>query len=95
MIALTRVWERVGRVLARIILASFVCFYAIVEYWAGGLVVNTRGGWRVGAGRAEGRGRRWATTAAQTLKGGHSAEVSGGTAALPNDMMLDRAPAPA
>ena len=49
----------------------------------------------VAGGGAEGRGRRWATTAAQTLKGGRSAGVSGGTAALPNDMMLDRATAPA
>jgi hypothetical protein len=58
-------------------------------------VGNARGGWRVGEGWVEGRGRRWATTAAQTLKGGRSAGVSGGTATLPNDMMLDRATAPA
>jgi hypothetical protein len=94
-IALTRVLERVGRVLGRIIVASFVGFCGIVGHWAGGSVVNTQGGLRVGAGWAEGRGRRWATTAAQTPKGGRSAEVSGGTAALPNDMMLDRATAPA
>ena len=52
MIALTRVWERVGRVLARNLVACFADFCGIVGHWAGGFVVNTRGGLRVSAERA-------------------------------------------
>jgi hypothetical protein len=39
-------------VLARILVAFFAGFCGIVGHWAGGFVVNTRGGLRVGADRA-------------------------------------------
>ena len=50
-IALTGVVKRVGGDLARIKLASVVCFCGIVREWSSGFVVNTQGGRRVGADR--------------------------------------------